>query len=191
MKKKLHTDVTTELLKSIKSDFANRITKSTSNNMIDIILKAADEKTPTEVWMKEFEAQLENMYESHDDNDNIIHNTDNIDTNSAISNLLTYHSDNSDTTHKTDTLILIFAYLELEDANKKLEMTDSQYRTWLVDSTIVISTSQFEILYGLTKDKQKQYRGWHHDPLPSVKFDSNSNVFYYRSKVEQWLENHL
>lgn len=115
---------------------------------------------------------------------------DNIDYNKSMNNLLEYHTKYKDK-NSTDTLLIVFRFIELEDENKKLTLTDEQYKTWLESKeTQYITTKQFEILYGLSPRQQKGLRTKINDPLPCIKLSENSNVLYNRYEVEKWLENY-
>ena len=117
-------------------------------------------------------------------------NFDNINYNKSINNLLEYHTKYKDK-NSTDTFLVLFRCIELEDENKKLTLTDEQYKTWLESKeTQYITTKQFEILYGLSSRQQKGLRTKINDPLPCVKLLENSNILYNRYEVEKWLENY-
>lgn len=90
-----------------------------------------------------------------------------------------------------ETYLLIYSYIELEDENKKLKLTDKQYKNWLeTSSNQYITTKQFEILYGLSSRQQKSLRNKINDELPSFKLTDTSNILYNRLDVEKWLENY-
>lgn len=117
-------------------------------------------------------------------------NFDNINYNKSINNLLEHHTKYKDR-NSTDTFLVLFRCIELEDENKKLTLTDEQYKTWLESKeTQYITTKQFEILYGLSSRQQKGLRTKINDPLPCVKLLENSNILYNRYEVEKWLENY-
>ena len=114
----------------------------------------------------------------------------NIDYNKSITNLIEQHTKYKDK-NSTDTLLILFKYIELEDENKKLTLTDEQYNTWLESNTSqYINTKQFEILYALSSRQQKGLRAKINDPLPCIKLFENSNILYDRYEVEKWLENY-
>ena len=117
-------------------------------------------------------------------------NFDNINYNKSINNLLEHHTKYKDK-NSTDTFLVLFRCIELEDENKKLTLTDEQYKTWLESKeTQYITTKQFEILYGLSSRQQKGLRTKINDPLPCVKLLENSNILYNRYEVEKWLDNY-
>lgn len=117
-------------------------------------------------------------------------NINNIDYSLHLNSILKHHI-NHKTRFSTDILIIIYRYIELEDENKKLTLTDKQYKTWLESNySQYITTKQFEILYGLTATQQKGLRTRLNDSLPYIKLFDNSNILYDRNEVEKWLENY-
>ena len=114
----------------------------------------------------------------------------NIDYSNSINNLLEQHTKFQDR-FSTDTLIVVYRCIELEDENKKLTLTDEQYRAWLETSNLnqYITTKQFSILYGLSANQHKSLRQRLNDPLPCYKPSENSNILYNRLEVEKWFEN--
>lgn len=80
--------------------------------------------------------------------------------------------------------------LELEDKNKRLTLTDEQYKTWLETDIFYINTEQFEILYGINKRKQAELRSYRKDFLPSFQIDGKGKHYYNKKEVENWLSNH-
>ena len=92
-----------------------------------------------------------------------------------------------DTLHLTvkDTKIL-----KLQDKNKRLTLTDEQYKTWLDTDVAHINTEQFAVLYGFNKRKQTELRSRIQDPLPSFQIDGKGQHYYNKIEVDKWLSNH-
>ena len=80
--------------------------------------------------------------------------------------------------------------LEVEDKNKRLTLTDEQYKTWLETDIKHINTEQFEILYGINKRKQAELRSFRQDFLPSFQIDGKGKHYYNKLEVDKWLSNY-
>lgn len=80
--------------------------------------------------------------------------------------------------------------LKLEDKNKKLTLTDEQYKTWLETDVALINPKQFEILYGINIRNQTKLRSHIKDPLPSFQLHGKGTHYYDRKKIENWLDNY-
>ncbi|WP_324172278.1 hypothetical protein [Sulfurimonas sp.] len=104
-----------------------------------------------------------------------------------VTSLIEYHI-NNDKEDKTIALMTAFKCLDLEDENKRLTLTDEQYKTWLEIDLIHINTRQFEILYGVTPKQQTAWRSTLKDFLPSI--EVNKRHFYNKKEVEDWLVNY-
>lgn len=100
------------------------------------------------------------------------------------------HSINNESEEKTMTLIVCFKCIDLENENKKLTLTDEQYKTWLETDITHINTEQFETLYGISQRKQKDLRSHLKDPLPSFQLHGKGKHCYNKMEVEKWLENY-
>ncbi len=109
----------------------------------------------------------------------------------SIDELIKYHLEHNDTL-KFKTLLVLYKFLELQDENKMLTLTDEQYKAWLQTSNLnqYITTKQFSILYGLSANQQKGLRQKITDPLLHLKLNETSNILYNRLEVEKWLENY-
>lgn len=193
----MHKKVELEILNSIENDKQSKIipTDELVNNTIEMmkefnidgIIDFNDEQETIKLInlaKQNQDKQTERIKSANE------FNFDNIDYNKSMNNLLEYHTKYKDK-NSTDTLLIVFRFIELEDENKKLTLTDEQYKTWLESKeTQYITTKQFEILYGLSSRQQKGLRTKINDPLPCVKLLENSNILYNRYEVEKWLENY-
>lgn len=115
---------------------------------------------------------------------------DNINYSNSVNTLLEQHTKYKNR-FSTDTLLVLYRYIELEDENKKLTLTDEQYQAWLETSNLnqYITTKQFNILYGLSPTQQKSLRQRLNDPLPYYKLSDKANILYSRIEIEKWFEN--
>lgn len=100
------------------------------------------------------------------------------------------HSINNNAEEKTMALIVCFKYIDLENENKKLTLTDKKYRAWLGSDITHINTEQFEILYGMTQRKQAQLRSHIKDCMPSFQIYGKGKHYYNKQEVAKWLENY-
>ena len=85
---------------------------------------------------------------------------------------------------------LIIKEQELEDKNKRLTLTDKQYKTWIDTDVYYITTEQLETLYGITKQKQAGLRSHIKDPLPSFQLHGKGKHYYNKVEVDKWLSNY-
>lgn len=179
-----------EILKSFKHD---KITSAVPPALI-IAHQLKKSKKYNELDDKEFNKVLiQNIHRRNQIRSKKYEETsiDDIDTKKSLNELLEYHLGHNDK-NKTNSLIVILSYIEIEDENKKLTLTDQQYHTWLETSNTnqYITTKQFEILYGLSSRQQKGLRSKISDHLPFFKLSENANVLYNRLEVENWFENY-
>lgn len=79
---------------------------------------------------------------------------------------------------------------KLQDDIKKVELTEEQYKTWLETDIFYITTEQFEILYGMNKQKQASLRSHIRDPLPSFQVHGKGKHYYNKLEVDKWLSNY-
>lgn len=108
----------------------------------------------------------------------------------VINELLDYHLKEEDI-NKTATLQLILKYIEIEDEHKKLILNEKQYKEWLdISGNHYITTSQCEVLFGLSKKQQQGLRTKRRDSLEYVQLDSKS-ILYERETIEKYLENYI
>lgn len=108
----------------------------------------------------------------------------------VLNELLDYHLKEEDI-NKTATLQLILKYIEIEDEYKKLTLNEKQYKEWLaISGNHYITTSQCEILFGLSKKQQQGLRTKRRDSLEYVQLDSKS-ILYERETIEKYLENYI
>lgn len=106
-----------------------------------------------------------------------------------VRSLINYHI-NSNHPDKLQALLTAFNYIDMEDENKRLTLTEEQYSTWLNSNPTKINSKQFEILYGINKRKQQELRSHLNDPLPSYQLQENGSHYYDRETVEKWLDNY-
>lgn len=106
-----------------------------------------------------------------------------------VSSLIEFHKDKN-REDKTIALMTAFRCLDLEDENKKLTLTDEQYRTWLDTDIFHINTKQFAILYNISEKKQAELRSHRQDHLPSFQIDGKGRHYYNKKEVDNWLENY-
>ncbi len=108
----------------------------------------------------------------------------------VVNELLDYHLKKNDI-NKTATLQLILKYIEIEDEHKKLSLNEKQYKEWLaISGNHYITTSQCEVLFGLSKKQQQGLRTKRRDSLEYVKLDKKS-ILYEREYLEKYLENYI
>lgn len=54
---------------------------------------------------------------------------------------------------------------------------------------VFIDTKEFELLYGFSRDKQKELRGRVNNPLPYIQTKAKGDINYKKKEVDKWLEN--
>lgn len=153
MKPKIQSDIQNSIEYASKEEI-NSI-DSLLNGVIEKI-KELDKNNVIEFDDDETKKLTELATQYHDTQLNRVKSIKNIDLNNidysnSINNLLEQHTKFQDR-FSTDTLIVVYRCIELEDENKKLTLTDEQYRAWLETSNLnqYITTKQFSILYGLS-----------------------------------------
>jgi hypothetical protein len=108
----------------------------------------------------------------------------------AFNDLLDYYLKHN-AKNKTNILIMLYSNMILEDENKKLTLTDKQYKSWLESNAKqYITTSQCEILFGLSKKQQQSLRSKIRDSLEYIQLDKKS-ILYDRVVIEKYLENYI
>ena len=136
--------------------------KKNGENLLDIQQEVKEKSTASFIFHKILQKLvLENkdykkspIYELC----NIIDNKLTIALTDPVSSLIEFHR-GKDSPDKTIALMTAFRCLDLEDENKKLTLTDEQYKTWLETDIFHINTKQFFILFNIKYELISAYFG--------------------------------